>query len=148
MAALGSIYYEHESCRTKGWLHELHRKCGRSTSSLATTCPRRFFRRSFIRIRAIFGAALGVDGPAWRIRWVKSFWTHTDSDRTQFNYSEILGNSTAVAISNTYYEANRSVADSASTLGIQIGVDMASNVLKEFWPDVSRKFRHRQPELH
>jgi hypothetical protein len=76
------------------------------------------------------------------------FWTHTDSDRTQFNYSEILGNSTAVAISNTYYQANRSVADSASTLGIQIGVDMASNVLKEFWPDVNRKFRHRQPESH
>jgi hypothetical protein len=76
------------------------------------------------------------------------FWTHTDSDRTQFNYSEILGNSTAVAISNTYYQANRSVADSVSTLGIQIGVDMASNVLKEFWPDVNRKFRHRQPESH
>ncbi len=76
------------------------------------------------------------------------FWTHTDSDRTQFNYSEILGNSTAVAISNTYYQANRSVADSASTLGIQIGVDMASNVLKEFWPDVSRRFSHRQPESH
>ena len=75
-------------------------------------------------------------------------WTHTDSDRTQFNYSEILGNSTAVAISNTYYQANRSVADSASTLGIQIGVDMASNVLKEFWPDVNRKFSHRQPESH
>jgi hypothetical protein len=76
------------------------------------------------------------------------FWTHTDSDRTQFNYSEILGNSTAVAISNAYYQADRSVADSASTLGIQIGVDMASNVLKEFWPDVNRKFRHRQPESH
>ena len=76
------------------------------------------------------------------------FWTHTDSDRTQFNYSEILGNSTAAAISNAYYQANRSVADSASTLGIQIGVDMASNVLKEFWPDVERKFRHRQPESH
>jgi hypothetical protein len=76
------------------------------------------------------------------------FWTHTDSDRTQFNYSAIVGNSTAVAISNAYDQANRSAADSASTLGIQIGVDMASNVLKEFWPDVNRKFRHRQPESH
>jgi hypothetical protein len=26
---------------------------------------------------------------------------------------------------------------------VQLGVDMASNVLKEFWPDVSRKFKHR-----
>jgi hypothetical protein len=68
------------------------------------------------------------------------FWTHTDSDRTQFNYSEILGNSTAVAISNAYYQDNRSATNSAAKLGMQIGVDMASNVLKEFWPDVSRKF--------
>jgi hypothetical protein len=71
------------------------------------------------------------------------FWTHTDSDRTQFNYSEILGNSTAVAISNAYYQDNRSAADSATKLGVQIGVDMASNVLKEFWPDVSRRFSRK-----
>jgi hypothetical protein len=69
------------------------------------------------------------------------FWTHTDCGRTQFNYSEILGNSTAVAISNLYYQDNRSVANSGTKLGMQIGVDMASNVLKEFWPDVSRKFK-------
>jgi len=68
---------------------------------------------------------------------------HTDSDRTQFNYSGILGNSTAVAISNAYYQDNRSAADSATKLGVQIGVDMASNVLKEFWPDVSRRFSRK-----
>lgn len=74
------------------------------------------------------------------------FWTHTDSDRTQFNYSEILGNATAVAISNAYYRDNRSATNAATKLCMQIGVDMASNVLKEFWPDVSRRFsrNHRQ----
>jgi hypothetical protein len=71
------------------------------------------------------------------------FRTHTDSGRTQFNYSEILGNSTAVAISNAYYPDNRNVTDGATKFGIQIGVDMASNVLKEFWPDVSRKFSRK-----
>jgi hypothetical protein len=71
------------------------------------------------------------------------FWTHTDSDRTQFNYSEILGNSTSVAISDAYYQDNRSVGNSAQKLGMQIGVDMASNVLKEFWPDISRKFSRK-----
>jgi hypothetical protein len=71
------------------------------------------------------------------------FWTHTDSDRTQFNYSEILGNSTSVAISNAYYQDNRSAGNSAQKLGMQIGVDMASNVLKEFWPDISRKFSRK-----
>jgi hypothetical protein len=74
------------------------------------------------------------------------FWTHTDSDRTQFNYSEILGNSTAVAISNLYYQDNRSATNSASKLGLQIGVDIASNVLKEFWPDVNRRFSRKNRE--
>jgi hypothetical protein len=70
-------------------------------------------------------------------------WTHTDSGRRQFNYSEIVGNSTAVAISNVYYQDNRSVGNSATKFVLQLGVDVASNVLKEFWPDVSRKFRRR-----
>ena len=65
------------------------------------------------------------------------FWTHTDSDRTQFNYSEILGNSTAVAISEAYYPDHRNAANAVGELGTQIGVDMASNVLKEFWPDIA-----------
>jgi hypothetical protein len=71
------------------------------------------------------------------------FWTHTDAGRTQFNYSEILGNSTAVAISTAYYPDNRSAGEAASKLTVQIGVDMASNVLKEFWPDLSRRFSRK-----
>lgn len=71
------------------------------------------------------------------------FWTHADSDRTQFNYSEILGNSTAVAISNAYYQDDRSASASAAKLGTQLGVDMVSNVLKEFWPDVNRRFTRK-----
>lgn len=68
------------------------------------------------------------------------FRTHTDSGGTQFNFSEIVGNSTAVAISNAYYNDNRTVSNAVSRLGSQIGVDMASNILKEFWPDLYRKF--------
>ena len=67
------------------------------------------------------------------------FWTHKDSGGTQFNYSEIFGNSTAVAISNAYYPDNRDAASNASRLGVQLGLDMAGNILKEFWPDVCRK---------
>jgi len=92
----------------------------------------RYFRRGVGSTWSRLGYAIG-----------QIFWTHTDSDRTQFNYSEILGNATAVAISNAYYRDNRTAADSGSKLGTQIGVDMASNVLKEFWPDVSRKFKKR-----
>ncbi len=72
------------------------------------------------------------------------FRTHTDSGGTQFNYSEIVGNSAAVAISNAYYADNRTARDAADKFGVQIGVDMASNILKEFWPDLQRKFRRRR----
>jgi hypothetical protein len=68
------------------------------------------------------------------------FWTHNDSGRTQFNYSEIVGNSTAVAISMAYYPDGRNASNAVVKLGSQIGVDMTSNVLKEFWPDLRRKF--------
>lgn len=71
------------------------------------------------------------------------FFTQTDSGGEQFNYSEIVGNSTAVAISNAYYANNRSVSDAVSKLGLQLGVDMAGNVLKEFWPDLQKKFRRK-----
>jgi hypothetical protein len=71
------------------------------------------------------------------------FWTHTDSGGTQFNFSEVIGNSTAVAISNAYYSDNRTASDAISKLGTQLGVDMAANILKEFWPDIARKFRRK-----
>ena len=69
------------------------------------------------------------------------FWTQRDSGGTQFNYSELVGNSAAVAISNAYYSDNRTAADGISKLGMQLGVDMAANILKEFWPDLQRKFK-------
>ena len=92
----------------------------------------RYFRRGIGSTRSRLGYSIA-----------QIFWTHTDSNRTQFNYSEILGNSTAVAISNAYYQDKRSAANSATKLGMQVGVDMASNVLKEFWPDVSRRFSRK-----
>ena len=64
-------------------------------------------------------------------------WTHTDSGGSQFNFSEVLGNSTSTALSMSYYPDNRKASDAATSLAIQIGVDAASNVLKEFWPSKS-----------
>ena len=93
----------------------------------------RYFRRGVGRVSSRLEYSVG-----------QIFFTHSDSGRTQFNYSEILGNSTAVAISNAYYPDNRSVSDSATKLGLQLGVDMVSNILKEFWPDVSRKFSRKR----
>jgi hypothetical protein len=70
-------------------------------------------------------------------------WTHRDSGGTQFNYSEWLGNSTAVAISNAYYPDHRSAGSSTSKLAMQVGVDAVGNVLKEFWPDLLHKLSRK-----
>ncbi len=95
----------------------------------------RFFRR-------------GHGTTASRLRYSigQLFWTHTDAGGTAFNVSELGGNATAVLISNAYYSGNRDVSDAVSKFGTQIGVDMASNILKEFSPDISRMFsRKHQP---
>jgi hypothetical protein len=73
------------------------------------------------------------------------FWTHRDSGGTQFNFSEVLGNSAAVAISTNYYANKRTASEAISGLGVQLGVDMAANVLKEFWPDLQRMFSRKHP---
>jgi hypothetical protein len=69
--------------------------------------------------------------------------THNDEGKTAFNYSEIVGNSVAVAISTSYYQDNRDASDAVVKLVSQLGVDAASNVLKEFWPDLQRKFSRK-----
>ncbi len=69
---------------------------------------------------------------------------HPDgSDRWQFNYSEWLGNATAVAISQTYHPDNRTALDATTFLFEQVGTDAVSQVLKEFWPDIKRKLFHK-----
>jgi hypothetical protein len=92
------------------------------------------------------------EGSGWsRLRYAvgQILWTHTDSGRAQFNFSEIVGNSTAVALSNLYYPDNRTVANGASKLAVQIGVDMAANILKEFSPDwVHARSRKDRPKAN
>ncbi len=78
------------------------------------------------------------EGTNWsRLRYAmsQSLWTHADSGRIQVNFSELVGNTTAVAISTLYYRDDRTFAAGASKVAVQIGVDMAANILKEFSPD-------------
>lgn len=71
-------------------------------------------------------------------------WTHSDSGRGQFNYSEIGGNSIAVGISTAWSRDERTGGDFASALATQLGVDAAVNVLKEFWPDIDHALSRRR----
>jgi hypothetical protein len=95
----------------------------------------RYFRRGTGGTWARLGSAVG-----------QIFWTRRDAGGRQFNFSEIAGNSTAVAISNAYYPDNRNASDAASRLVVQIGVDMASNILKEFSPEISHLFARKQKQ--
>jgi hypothetical protein len=65
--------------------------------------------------------------------------TRTDRGGTEFNYSEVVGNSIAVGISDEYYPGNRSLGANVQKFTFQLATDAVSNVLKEFWPDVKHK---------
>jgi hypothetical protein len=66
--------------------------------------------------------------------------TRTDSGANRFNYSELIGNSVATGLSNFYYPESRTFNDNIEKLGVQLATDAFSNVLKEFWPDIKRKW--------
>jgi hypothetical protein len=69
----------------------------------------------------------------------------TDKGKWDFNYSEWLGNGTAVAISNLYYPGDtRNAVDNAQKLGVAVATDAFSQVLKEFWPDIKRKLTKKK----
>jgi hypothetical protein len=72
------------------------------------------------------------------------FVTHTDSGSTRFNFSELLGNSAAVAFSNVYYPDTRTASENVEKLAMQLATDAFSNALKEFWPDVKRHFLRKR----
>lgn len=69
--------------------------------------------------------------------------THTDSGRRTFNFSEWGGNAVAAAVSNVWYPDTRSASENVEKVVIQCGADSLSNVLKEFWPDVKRRFQRK-----
>ncbi len=87
----------------------------------------RFFRRgagSFLG-RASYAAS-------------RVFITHRDNGSAGLNISELAGNSGVVAITCLYYPNSRSASEGLERFGIQLGNDMISNLLTEFWPDVKR----------
>lgn len=95
------------------------------------------------------------------------FVTRSDSGRSQFNYSEIVGSALSAAIStNTYHPrafittrydpatnmltyvhnaSDRTLPNTLSVWGSQVGYDTLTIVVKEFWPDVHRKLSHKHP---
>src|ERR1700736_2711050 len=74
--------------------------------------------------------------------------TRSDAGTDQFNVSEVLGSAIAASISTYSYHphADKTLSNTASVWGSQIGYDTVTIVLKEFWPDIRRKLTHKRSE--
>ena len=71
--------------------------------------------------------------------------TRGDSGNVQFNFSEIFGSALSAGISTYSYHphADRTLSNTASVWGTQVGYDTITYVVKEFWPDIRRKLRKK-----
>ena len=69
---------------------------------------------------------------------------YTDSGGRAFNYSEVGSSYGASFLSNSWFPAHYNGAGDALQRGtIGLGLNTASNVVKEFWPDIRRKVLRR-----
>ncbi len=106
---------------------------------------------------AVFAAAFRQDprfyqksqGGFWhRVGYAMSriFVTRTDAGGQQFNYSEILGSAASAGISTYSYHprSDRTLANTMKVWGTQVGYDTVTIEIKEFWPDIRKKFSHKQ----
>jgi hypothetical protein len=65
-----------------------------------------------------------------------------DNGNRMFNFSEWLGTVSVLALSNVYHPGNdRGFAPAARQVGYGITEDIGFDVLREFWPEIARKFR-------
>jgi hypothetical protein len=73
------------------------------------------------------------------------FITKTDHGKQTFNFAEVVGNGIAAGVGNAYYPGERKLGDNVSRLAGALATDAISQILKEFWPDVRRKYLTRHP---
>jgi hypothetical protein len=68
--------------------------------------------------------------------------TRSDGGKKMVNFSEWLGTVSADALGTIYHPgARRGVSAAAIRDSISIGTDMGFDVLREFWPEIARKFK-------
>ena len=71
--------------------------------------------------------------------------TRSDDGRPTFNAGEVIGAGAAAGISNLYYpKSERTFGNTAQKWGVNVGVDAATFMFKEFWPDINHALFHAQ----
>ena len=69
--------------------------------------------------------------------------TRSDSSKEVFNFSEVVGAGAEAGISTLYYpRSERTIGQVGTQWGTSLGIDAAAFMVREFWPDVSRKLSH------
>jgi len=69
--------------------------------------------------------------------------TRSDAGNPTFNLGEVLGAGMAAGLSNAYYPAaTRSFSNTGTQWGLDVAIDAASFVVKEFWPDINHFLFH------
>jgi hypothetical protein len=67
---------------------------------------------------------------------------HRDDGTLMFNFTEWLGTASSVALNNLYHPGNQpGVAAAARNGAYSVLQDMGLDVLREFWPEIARKFK-------
>jgi len=71
--------------------------------------------------------------------------TRSDDGKRTFNAGEVIGSGAAAGISNLYYpQSQRTFGNTAQKWGVNVGVDAATFMFKEFWPDINHTLFHSQ----
>jgi hypothetical protein len=69
--------------------------------------------------------------------------TRNDEGHDTFNISEVVGAGAAAGVSNLYYpQRERTFSNTAEKWGQNVGIDAATFLFHEFWPDVNHALFH------
>jgi hypothetical protein len=69
--------------------------------------------------------------------------TRNDAGKSTFNAGEVIGAGAAAGISNLYYPSReRTFGNTAGKWGQSVGIDAATFMFKEFWPDINHRLFH------
>jgi len=69
--------------------------------------------------------------------------TRTDAGGESFNFSEVVGAGAAAGLSDLYYPSpERTFSKTAEKWSLNVGIDAATFVFKEFWPDINHALFH------
>ena len=91
--------------------------------------------------------SLGHGGFAKRATYSlsRAFITKTDSGKSTFNISEIVGAGASAGLSNYYYpRPERTLDNTINKWGVNVGIDVASFFFREFSPDIYHVMFHQK----